>query len=466
MLKIRGTEIHQRISELTLEVLGSHASLRVSRATAHASGPTQLPCRAPSASPTRTSTCASCRSSAARTKSSATSWRKRSSASDAPQPHGHRLKHHGLQFHGRTAMLRDSVARYFGDHYAFPQRQAVIRSRGGLAARVLARPGRGRRHPGCAVRRSHGRSWRRRHRDHDRHGRDRQGTGHRTLPRHRGDRRRPAATLRYRARQRTDRRHHCRRGPSRLRASRAVAAASIWRTSTTSRSRGRQHWRISGSRTPCAVLRSRRIVLVNARASGAGAIVPASRCSSSPRRARAVVARVPDGRRLARRGHQFRGRGPPNCSARQGRASRCSKRRWTKAWPRSAPKPSASCAGCWPTPSSTRSNAGSSTRRSPRIQALQHRMVDMYIALEQAISMTYMATLKLTVRRSERNRAVSAAKVQVGKALRFVGQARHPVARRHGHDQRTRHQPLLQAGNDDRVRARIGRSSRRAHRAV
>jgi alkylation response protein AidB-like acyl-CoA dehydrogenase len=38
MLKIRGTEIYQRISELTLEVLGSHASLRVSRATAHASG--------------------------------------------------------------------------------------------------------------------------------------------------------------------------------------------------------------------------------------------------------------------------------------------------------------------------------------------------------------------------------------------------------------------------------------------
>jgi alkylation response protein AidB-like acyl-CoA dehydrogenase len=39
MLKIRGTEIYQRISELTLEVLGTHASLRVSRATAHASGP-------------------------------------------------------------------------------------------------------------------------------------------------------------------------------------------------------------------------------------------------------------------------------------------------------------------------------------------------------------------------------------------------------------------------------------------
>jgi alkylation response protein AidB-like acyl-CoA dehydrogenase len=38
MLKIRGTEIHQRMNELALEALGSHASLRVSRATAHEHG--------------------------------------------------------------------------------------------------------------------------------------------------------------------------------------------------------------------------------------------------------------------------------------------------------------------------------------------------------------------------------------------------------------------------------------------
>jgi len=55
-------------------------------------------------------------------------------------------------------------------------------------------------------------------------------------------------------------------------------------------------------------------------------------------------------------------------------------------------------------------------------QALQHRMVDMYIAVEQAVSMTYMATLKLDRPAQERIRAVAAAKVQVGKALRFVGQ--------------------------------------------
>ncbi len=38
MLKIRGTEIHQRMSELALEALGPHAALRVSRATAHQRG--------------------------------------------------------------------------------------------------------------------------------------------------------------------------------------------------------------------------------------------------------------------------------------------------------------------------------------------------------------------------------------------------------------------------------------------
>jgi alkylation response protein AidB-like acyl-CoA dehydrogenase len=56
-------------------------------------------------------------------------------------------------------------------------------------------------------------------------------------------------------------------------------------------------------------------------------------------------------------------------------------------------------------------------------QALQHRMVDMYMALEQSISMTYMATLKLDRPAPERKRAVSAAKVQIGKAAKFVGQS-------------------------------------------
>jgi alkylation response protein AidB-like acyl-CoA dehydrogenase len=55
-------------------------------------------------------------------------------------------------------------------------------------------------------------------------------------------------------------------------------------------------------------------------------------------------------------------------------------------------------------------------------QVLQHRMVDMFMQLEQAISMTYMATIKLTDSGEERAKAASAAKVQVAKACRFVGQ--------------------------------------------
>lgn len=54
-------------------------------------------------------------------------------------------------------------------------------------------------------------------------------------------------------------------------------------------------------------------------------------------------------------------------------------------------------------------------------QVLQHRMVDMFINVEQAISMTYMANIKVSDD-AERAKAASAAKVQIGKACRFVGQ--------------------------------------------
>jgi hypothetical protein len=54
-------------------------------------------------------------------------------------------------------------------------------------------------------------------------------------------------------------------------------------------------------------------------------------------------------------------------------------------------------------------------------QVLQHRMVDMFIQVEQSISMTYMATIKLADE-GERAKAAAAAKVQIGKACKFVGQ--------------------------------------------
>jgi pimeloyl-CoA dehydrogenase small subunit len=55
-------------------------------------------------------------------------------------------------------------------------------------------------------------------------------------------------------------------------------------------------------------------------------------------------------------------------------------------------------------------------------QVLQHRMVDMFIQVEQAVSMTYMATIKLSDDDKARSKAAAAAKVQIGKAAKFVGQ--------------------------------------------
>ena len=58
-----------------------------------------------------------------------------------------------------------------------------------------------------------------------------------------------------------------------------------------------------------------------------------------------------------------------------------------------------------------------------RFQALQHRMVDMVIATEQARSMTTLAAVKAdSPDAAERRRAVSAAKAYVGQQLRYVGQ--------------------------------------------
>ncbi|MFZ4684389.1 MAG: acyl-CoA dehydrogenase family protein [Hyphomonadaceae bacterium] len=55
-------------------------------------------------------------------------------------------------------------------------------------------------------------------------------------------------------------------------------------------------------------------------------------------------------------------------------------------------------------------------------QVLQHRMVDMFMAAEQATSMTYMVTLKLDEADKARKLAASAAKVQVGKSGKLVSQ--------------------------------------------
>jgi alkylation response protein AidB-like acyl-CoA dehydrogenase len=58
-----------------------------------------------------------------------------------------------------------------------------------------------------------------------------------------------------------------------------------------------------------------------------------------------------------------------------------------------------------------------------KFQALQHRIADMLIHVEQARSMSYLAALKCTdAHVPERRRALSAAKALISQACRFVGQ--------------------------------------------
>ena len=57
-----------------------------------------------------------------------------------------------------------------------------------------------------------------------------------------------------------------------------------------------------------------------------------------------------------------------------------------------------------------------------RFQVLQHRMVDMFMEVQQSKSMTTMATLKLDLPAAERMAAVSACKAKVSRSARFVGQ--------------------------------------------
>jgi alkylation response protein AidB-like acyl-CoA dehydrogenase len=54
---------------------------------------------------------------------------------------------------------------------------------------------------------------------------------------------------------------------------------------------------------------------------------------------------------------------------------------------------------------------------------LQHRAVDMFVALEQARSMALLATMMTAEPDArERRKAISAAKVQIGRSGRIVGQ--------------------------------------------
>jgi alkylation response protein AidB-like acyl-CoA dehydrogenase len=62
-------------------------------------------------------------------------------------------------------------------------------------------------------------------------------------------------------------------------------------------------------------------------------------------------------------------------------------------------------------------------RAIAEFQVLQHRLVDMFMATEESVSMALRATILLGDGDEERAKAVSAAKVAIGKHARFVGQA-------------------------------------------
>jgi alkylation response protein AidB-like acyl-CoA dehydrogenase len=55
-------------------------------------------------------------------------------------------------------------------------------------------------------------------------------------------------------------------------------------------------------------------------------------------------------------------------------------------------------------------------------QALQHRMVDMFIEHEQSKSLMFLAAMRLAEGSDEASKAISALKVQIGKGGRYVGQ--------------------------------------------
>jgi alkylation response protein AidB-like acyl-CoA dehydrogenase len=55
-------------------------------------------------------------------------------------------------------------------------------------------------------------------------------------------------------------------------------------------------------------------------------------------------------------------------------------------------------------------------------QALQHKAVEMEVALEQARSMACYGAMMLTSPAAERSAALSRVKIQIGRSARFIGQ--------------------------------------------
>ena len=143
LLKIRGSEIQQRYTELMMLAAGPAAVPLISRRWKPAGRATRsVPALRRAAGRPPTSTCARRRSTAARTRSSATSSRRPSWGADMD-----------FDFSDDQEMLRDTVRRWVGKDYGFESRRAWPRP-----AASRARPGRaGRSRPeGLAVPEAHG----------------------------------------------------------------------------------------------------------------------------------------------------------------------------------------------------------------------------------------------------------------------------------------------------------------------
>ena len=87
-------------------------------------------------------------------------------------------------------------------------------------------------------------------------------------------------------------------------------------------------------------------------------------------------------------------------------------------------------------------------------QVLQHRMVDMYMEVEQAVAAVYLAVLNLEAEPDVRARGIGR-QGDDRQGRTFCGPAGGPAARRHGHDRGTGHRPLLQAAHRVAVRVRL-----------
>jgi hypothetical protein len=99
-------------------------------------------------------------------------------------------------------------------------------------------------------------------------------------------------------------------------------------------------------------------------------------------------------------------------------------------------------------------------------QVLQHRMVDMYMALEQAVAAVYLAVLNLEAEPDVRARGGIGGEGHDRKGRSFCRPAGGAAARRNGHDRGAGDRSLLQAAHRFTVRIRLDGLSRRALRGA